>query len=39
MGVGIEASTPEEFGAFIDVEMKKWARDIKEGNIKVEMER
>ena len=39
MGVDIESSTPEEFGAFIDAEMKKWARVIKEGNIKVEMER
>jgi tripartite-type tricarboxylate transporter receptor subunit TctC len=39
MGVDIDTSTPEEFGAFIDAEIRKWARVIKEGNIKVEMER
>lgn len=39
MGVDIDTSTPEEFAAFIDTEIKKWARVIKEGNIKVEMER
>ena len=39
MGVDIDTSTPEEFGAFIETEMKKWARVIKEGNIRVEMER
>ena len=39
MGVDVESSTPEEFGAFIDAEIKKWAKVIKEGNIKVEMER
>jgi len=39
MGVDIDTSTPEEFAAFIDAEIRKWARVIKEGNIKVEMER
>lgn len=39
MGVEIETSTPEEFGAFIEAEIRKWARVIKESGIKVEMER
>ena len=39
MGVEIESSTPEEFGAFIEAEIRKWARVIKESGIKVEMER
>lgn len=39
MGVDIDTSTPEEFGVFIDAEIRKWARVIKEGNIKVEMGR
>ncbi len=39
MGVEIEPSTPEEFAAFIEAEIKKWARVIKESGIKVEMER
>jgi tripartite-type tricarboxylate transporter receptor subunit TctC len=37
MGVDIETSTPEEFTAFINAEIAKWAKVIKEGNIKVEM--
>ena len=39
MGVEIDPSTPEEFGAFISAEIAKWARVIRESNIKVEMER
>lgn len=39
MGVEMETSTSEEFGAFIEAEIKKWARVIKDLDIKVEMER
>jgi len=35
---GIEAtpSTPEQFATYIQAETKKWAKVIKDGNIKVE---
>ncbi len=36
MGVDVDTSTPEEFDAFIDSEIKKWARIIKEGKIKLD---
>ena len=38
MGVDIESSTPEAFGAFIDAEIRKWARVIRESGIHAELE-
>jgi len=35
LGVEAVSSTPEQFGAFIRAEMDKYARLIKEANIKV----
>lgn len=39
LGADVESSSPEEFRAFIESEMKKWARVIKESGIRVELER
>lgn len=36
LGLEIVGSTPEQFESFVRVEMAKWARVIKAGNIKVE---
>ncbi len=35
-GQDVETGTPEEMGAFLEAEIKKWARVIKEAGIKVE---
>ena len=37
-GLEIETSTPEELGAYIETEIRKWARVIKEAGIKAEEE-
>ncbi|MBI4192874.1 MAG: tripartite tricarboxylate transporter substrate binding protein [Betaproteobacteria bacterium] len=39
MGVDIETSTPGEFGVFVEAEIRKWARVIKDSGMKVELER
>lgn len=39
LGADVESSSPEEFGAFIESETKKWARVIKESGIRVDLER
>jgi len=36
LGVDPVANTPEEFAAFQKAEIAKWAKVIKEGNVKVE---
>jgi tripartite-type tricarboxylate transporter receptor subunit TctC len=35
-GVEIQTSTPQEFGQFVQAEVAKWARVVKESNIRVE---
>jgi tripartite-type tricarboxylate transporter receptor subunit TctC len=35
LGVDIDTNTPEEFGAFIDSEIKQWARVIRDSSVKV----
>jgi tripartite-type tricarboxylate transporter receptor subunit TctC len=35
LGVQIVGSTPEEFAAFIKEDLERWARVIKEANVKV----
>jgi tripartite-type tricarboxylate transporter receptor subunit TctC len=35
-GVEIQTSTPQEFGQFVAAEVAKWARVVKDGNIRVE---
>ena len=36
LGAEPAGGTPEEFGKFIESEMKKWERVVKEGGIKAE---
>ena len=36
LGADPVGSTPEQFAAFIQTETKKWARVIREGNVKAE---
>jgi tripartite-type tricarboxylate transporter receptor subunit TctC len=36
MGADVVGSTPQEFGAFMNAESAKWAKVIKEANIRVE---
>ena len=36
MGTDVIGSTPQQFGAFIESESAKWARVIKEANIRAE---
>jgi tripartite-type tricarboxylate transporter receptor subunit TctC len=36
MGADVVGSTPEQFGAFMRAETTKWARVIKEANIRAE---
>jgi len=35
-GAEVRTNTPEEFGAFIRDEKAKWAKVVKEANVKVE---
>ncbi len=34
MGLDLVASTPEEFGSFLEAQMETWARVIRENNIR-----
>jgi tripartite-type tricarboxylate transporter receptor subunit TctC len=36
MGADVVGSSPEEFGTFMQAESTKWAKDVKEANIRAE---